>query len=205
MTIIYIARHGQNEDNAEGILNGHRDKPLTAIGRGQAKELGVALKGSALSFSTVYSSPLSRAFETAEIATEIAGLKPPNVHELLIERDFGIMSGKRTDQIEEICGTSVIKTDTITYFLDPEGAETFPQLLERAETLLIELKEKHPDETLLLVTHGDIGKMLYAQFYGLPWKSVLTDFHFGNCELLPLKEGADPNKPHIVSIKQHNH
>ncbi|MBP7769257.1 histidine phosphatase family protein, partial [Candidatus Saccharibacteria bacterium] len=38
---IYIARHGQNKDNAEGILNGHRDRPLTELGRRQAMELAL--------------------------------------------------------------------------------------------------------------------------------------------------------------------
>ncbi len=41
---IFIARHGQNEDNINGILNGHRDLPLTSLGREQAKELGEAIR-----------------------------------------------------------------------------------------------------------------------------------------------------------------
>ena len=36
---IYIARHGQNQDNAKGVLNGHRDLPLTDLGRAQAVDL----------------------------------------------------------------------------------------------------------------------------------------------------------------------
>lgn len=61
MTEIFIARHGQNEDNASGILNGHRDLPLTGLGRKQAKELGEGIKAAGLQFDAVYSSPLSRA------------------------------------------------------------------------------------------------------------------------------------------------
>lgn len=42
---IFIARHGQNEDNVNGILNGHRDLPLTELGRQQARELGEGIRG----------------------------------------------------------------------------------------------------------------------------------------------------------------
>ena len=44
MTTIYIARHGQNEDNVRGILNGHRDLPLTDLGRQQARQLARHIK-----------------------------------------------------------------------------------------------------------------------------------------------------------------
>ena len=65
MTTIYIARHGQNEDNVHGILNGHRDLPLTDLGRQQARQLARHIKDRGLVFDAVYASPLGRAFETA--------------------------------------------------------------------------------------------------------------------------------------------
>jgi broad specificity phosphatase PhoE len=40
MATFYVARHGQNVDNANGILNGHRDLPLTELGEKQAQTLG---------------------------------------------------------------------------------------------------------------------------------------------------------------------
>ena len=99
----------------------------------------------------------------------------------------------------------IIKTDTITYFLNPEGAETFPDLVSRAKLLLNEMKEKHSNQTVLLVSHGDIGKMIYATYYNLSWKNVLTQFHFGNSELLLLSEDSHSDDHHVFSIEQHNH
>ncbi len=115
------------------------------------------------------------------------------------------MTGQLVSDIERLCKPNIIKTDTITYFLSPDGAETFPDLLERGKTELSWLQEAHAEEPVLLVTHGDIGKMIYARFYGLPWQDVLTGFHFGNCELLLLADGANPREPHVVRIDQHNH
>ena len=60
MTEIFIARHGQNEDNANGILSGHRDLPLTGLGRAQACELGEGIRLAGLQFDAVCGSPLSR-------------------------------------------------------------------------------------------------------------------------------------------------
>jgi probable phosphoglycerate mutase len=204
MLRIYLARHGQNEDNANGILNGHRDEPLTDKGREQASEVAAKIAAAGLVFDQIYTSPLSRAHDTADIiAAAIAGPKPVVLEEL-IERDFGSLSGQDQTQIEELCGPDVIKTDTITYFLDPEGAETFPDLLERAGRLLRRLGDIAADGTILLVTHGDFGKMVYAKYYKLNWQDVLTQFHFGNSELLLLSEDSAPDEAHVFSIEQHN-
>jgi len=203
---IYLARHGQNEDNVNGILNGHRDLPLTDLGREQAREAGRLICERCLRFDVVYSSPLVRAFETAQIIAEIASTPAPVVHPLLIERNFGVMSGQPVSRIKELCAPDIIETDTITYFLSPEGAETFPELITRARTLLTELASKHTeDKTILLVGHGDMGKMIYAAYYNLPWEQVLTQFHFGNSELLLLSPDSSAEDAHVFTLTQHNH
>ncbi len=205
MIKIYIARHGQNRDNAEGILNGHRDEPLTEIGINQAKELAEHIFVEGLTFKHVFSSPLIRAYSTAEVITDKLGLGKPVVLDALIERDFGIMTGKLISDIETLCAPNIIKTETITYFLSPKDAETFPEMLIRGQSV-IDLLEIMPLEgNVLLVCHGDIGKMIYASFYGLPWKDVLINFHFGNSELLLLDHQSDPDKRHVLKLHQHNH
>ena len=79
MTTIYIARHGQNEDNVCGILNGHRNLSLTDLGRQQAQQLARRIKDRGLVFDVVYTSPLDRAFETAAIVATELGLAEPIV------------------------------------------------------------------------------------------------------------------------------
>lgn len=77
MTRIYLARHGQDQDNEAGILNGHRDKPLTNIGVEQAGQLARKISEAGIRFDKVYSSPLQRAYETAKIVTDALNLDPP--------------------------------------------------------------------------------------------------------------------------------
>ena len=205
MLKIYIARHGQNEDNANGILNGHRDLPLTETGRRQAHLLANGIKEAGLTFDAIYASPLSRAYDTAAEVAEILGLSKPQVMQSIIERDFGVMTGKPVGDIEKYCGPDIVKTDTITYFLSPDGAESFPVLLERGKRALVEVQSRHQEGSVLLVTHGDIGKMLYASYYHLPWMDILTMFHFGNSELLLLAPDSKAEDAHVIHIEQHNH
>src|SRR5688572_3242268 len=170
---LFIARHGQNEDNVHGILNGRRDLPLTELGREQARQLATGIKEAGLEFDVIFSSPLSRAYETAQIIADELGVQKPVVLELLIERDFGEMTGKATAKIKELCAPNIIETATITYFLNPHGAETFPQLLERGHEALKELRNRATDKKALAVCHGDIGKMIYAAATDKSWMDVL--------------------------------
>ena len=198
---IYIARHGQNEDNVNGILNGHRDLPLTELGRTQARQLAEGIAHANLSFDTVYCSPLVRARETAVIVAQQIGAPEPIVLPLLIERDFGIMTGKPTSQIEALCAPDIVKTDTITYFLNPSGAETFPQLITRGQKILDTIRQTHSSGNILLVCHGDIGKMIYCAATNTDWRDALTNFHFGNGDLIDVS-GA--GKAHKIQLEQFN-
>lgn len=197
-------RHGQNLDNLNGILNGHRDEPLTEKGLAQAREIAEKIKDEQLAFNAVYSSPLSRAFDTAKIVHEIVNTPIPQKEELLIERDFGVMTGKKISEIETLCSPDIIKTENTTYFLNPNRAETFPDLMKRAGLLLEKINNNHTSGNVLLVCHGDIGKMVYAKYYNLDWESVLVQFHFGNCDLLLLSEESPADETHVFDLKQHD-
>lgn len=200
---IYLTRHGQDQDNVRGILNGRRDEALTALGEEQARRLAKQIKSSGLNFSAVYTSPLQRARNTAiAICSEIGGTA--TVDELLIERDFGIMTGRQQAEIDKYCAPDVFKTETINYFLSPEGAETFPELIERAKKLLKNIDAQKSDGNILLVTHGDIGKMIYAAYYNLDWREVLAKFHFGNSDLLILSADSGADEAHVFKNEQYN-
>ena len=237
---IYLARHGQDEDNAAGILNGHRDQPLTSTGMKQASTVAEKIRRAGLTFDAIYSSPLQRAYKTAQIiasegqclrskegtvstACESKGgdkdeddgsISMPSVQVMdqLIERNFGVMTGTPTKEIQERCSGpgELLLTDTISYFLKPEGAETFfPDLIQRAKSVIADIVERHEDQgdesSVLLVTHGDFGKMMYAAYYQLQWEDVLRQFHFGNSEVLLLSKDSTADNAHVFEIEQFNH
>ncbi|MEI6529621.1 MAG: histidine phosphatase family protein [Candidatus Falkowbacteria bacterium] len=201
---IYLTRHGQDEDNVNGILNGHRNQKLTDLGEDQARRLAGHIKSSALSFLAVYCSPLERAKHTAEIICLTLDRQKPKILDLLIERNFGIMTGRPLADIERLCAPDLFKTETINYFLSPVGAETFPDLISRSHKLLSEILERHKEGNILLVTHGDIGKMIYATYYNLDWQDVLRQFHFGNSDLLILSPDSKAEDAHVFKNQQFN-
>ena len=205
MLKIYLARHGQNKDNVDGLLNGHRDLPLTERGIEQATEIANKIKRAGILLDYVFSSPLIRAFETARIISDTTRSPEPKKEHLLIERDFGIMTGKNVADIEKLCAPNIIKAEIITYFIDVDGAETFPSLMKRAKVLLNKIETEYKEGSVLLVTHGDIGKMIYAEYYKLDWKQVLTQFHFGNCDLLLMSKDSKADESHVFKLSQYNH
>jgi broad specificity phosphatase PhoE len=203
MLKIYITRHGQNVDNKDNILNGCRDYPLTDLGREQAKELAEKIKERGIYFNCIYSSPLIRALETAVIISGTLGGPKPISEDLLLERDFGIMTGKTKLEIQDLCAPDLYTAQGITYFTKPEGGETFPEAMDRAGKLLEKINSKHQDGNILLVCHGDIGKIIYAKYYNLDWKTGLSEFHFGNCDLV-LLSGDVNDEHHVFKTQQFN-
>ena len=133
MLKIYLTRHGQDRDNANGILNGRRDEPLTDLGIEQANQVAAKIKEAGLVFDKIYSSPLKRAAQTAQIISMFLDARAPICLKDLIEREQGKMTGQRVCDVEKMCAPHILKTDLVTYFTSAEGAETFPEMRDRAE------------------------------------------------------------------------
>ena len=202
MNTYFLIRHGEDYDNVEGLLNGHRDRPLTAKGIGQAIELAEKIKLANLKFDVFFSSPLNRVYTTASIVASYNNLPTPIVEPLLIERDFGKLSGTPRGDILKNCGDRVYVTPTINYVLDTHGAETFPSMIDRANQLFDKLDKDFQDKNILLASHGDIGKMIFCAYYKLEWKNVLQDFHLGNSEMIKMSPDTDSKNPKVITIDQ---
>ena len=67
--------------------------------------------------------------------------------------------------------------------------------------MLSEINQRETSGRVLLVCHGDIGKMIYAAATGHDWRDVLRDFHFGNGELIELSPNGNA---HVIKLEQHN-
>ncbi|MCA9644705.1 MAG: histidine phosphatase family protein, partial [Myxococcales bacterium] len=100
MDILFV-RHGESEANAQGIMQGSLDSPLSERGREQAAVLGEWLKARGLEFEAAYCSPLSRAKETAHILCERLLRAPPQVEADLAEISSGDLQGLDAAQIAE--------------------------------------------------------------------------------------------------------
>ena len=96
-TRIIAIRHGETAWNVDTRIQGHLDIPLNATGRWQAERLAQALRDEPI--TAIYTSDLTRAWETAQYIGELQGL--PVIKEAgLRERDFGDFEGKTFAEIE---------------------------------------------------------------------------------------------------------
>jgi len=180
---IFLIRHGEDKDNAAGILNGRRDKSLTEKGVQQAQVVAHKLKECNINY--IYTSPLLRAYQTAKIISDIIGIEQIIADQLLVERDFGILTGRSVSDIP-IYTDRIINFDGVNYFLEVEGAESFPALYERAKKFLSDVPSDHTNEKILIVSHGDIGKMIRGVYYGWDWERSLETPYFHNTDIIEL-------------------
>lgn len=202
MLRIYLTRHGQSSDNANSVFNHKVGNPLTELGRKQALNLAKKLKTLKITFDKVYCSPLKRALETAQVVSLGLDLSEPEVLKNLSEREFGDLEGEKLVDIAKLCSKTV-DIGPFLYCLTGPNVEPFPKLFKRAKKVLEEIKRKHTKGNILLVSHGDIGKMLFAAFYKLSWLKTLKMFNFGNCELILLSK-INPSKAKLISEEQYN-
>ena len=94
-----IARHAQSTGNARGRWQGRDDTRLTDLGRKQASLLGERFRAEGYRPSHIYSSPLSRTYETAQIASSAWDLPIVPIDDLM-ETDVGVFTGLNWEEIE---------------------------------------------------------------------------------------------------------
>ncbi|RYM06666.1 histidine phosphatase family protein [Sporolactobacillus sp. THM7-7] len=149
MTEICLVRHGETDWNALGKLQGREDIPLNTRGKEQAKMVGQYLKGT--HFSAVYTSPLLRAKETASIVNQYIGGVPMTESGAFIEKAYGQASGMTvTERDRHYPGGQI------------PGLEPFDTIEKRAMSGLKKIKEHHPGDQVLVVSHGGLINVILS-------------------------------------------
>ena len=171
--LIYIIRHGETDFNRQGRIQGQVDNPLNENGIRLGRITGEGLKD--VKFDMIFSSPLKRALQTADLVTSPSKVLhnqeniPLFKDDRLMEIDCGIWDGKLIlhDHME-------IEDPTFPmFFNDPEHFPGFPegettwQVIERTGEVLDELirREDLQDKTVLVSTHGCAMRGMLQRFY----------------------------------------
>jgi broad specificity phosphatase PhoE len=152
---IYLARHGETEWSLTGKHTGRSDIPLTS--RGEANACQLAQRLARLSFAQVFTSPLSRARRTCELAGfQAQAVVDPE----LVEWDYGEYEGRRTADIR------LERPDWYLFRDGCPGGETLNAVGERADRVIGRLRAAPGD--VLLFSHGHFLRILTARWLGLP-------------------------------------
>lgn len=186
---LYIVRHGKTLWNAEGRLQGHSDIALNDEGRQMAKALGERLAD--IPFDKIYSSPLSRAYETAELIRGDRDI-PIIKDSRLMEISFGDMEGITVDEwFDEKSPYRFFIAEPEKYTA-PKNGESLEAVMKRSRNFLqteIEPLEGSADR-IMIVAHGALNKglMCHIQNHGIRdyWNNHLQEncsadiFYFEN-------------------------
>ena len=129
---LFVVRHGETERSAGHIYSGQADVPLTAAGRRQAQEAGERLADAGI--DAIWSSPLSRATETAEAIAEATGA-PIRVDERLIEVDYGELEGFDRDRAKRHFGAAFKDWRADPFSAPLPGMEPLGDALARARAV----------------------------------------------------------------------
>ena len=163
---IYIVRHGETAWNAEKRIQGQIDIGLNPAGLAQADAAGKWLAG--LPVAAVYSSDLLRARQTAERIAALPGLALRLVPAVR-ERRYGVFEGLTYSEAKTRHPAHYHAFEMrVPDFSLPEGGESLHQLFERVTLCLREIASRHPDETVVLVTHGGVLDIINRFVRGNP-------------------------------------
>lgn len=156
---LLLIRHAEPSEEAHGRCYGSLDIGLSSRGQLRARLLARTLERVPL--VAVYTSPRTRALETAQPLAALHGL-PATVDEALREIDFGDFEGRSYDEIRLAAPDlyrAWMETPTHVHF---PGGESYQLLRRRALAAMHAIRSRHAGETAAIVSHGGILRALLA-------------------------------------------
>lgn len=161
-TDLYLIRHGQTDWNAKLRIQGITETCLDDIGKEQARKLGVSF--AELCVGAIYTSPLKRAKETAEIIGSFHGcaiIEDPMLH----EGKFGELEGISVPEFNEKYAAEIKRRhqlpreQRLRHKFSP-GAESVHEIASRVVPSLHQIAKGHVGENVIVVTHGFVMRSL---------------------------------------------
>ena len=169
---IVLVRHGQTEENFLGKIQGLSNNLMNDTGRRQCQNLRRKLEG--IHFDICYMSPLVRTVETAFILIGDSCEMIPDKR--LIERDMGELEGKSVQEYNayQFWNYTMNRSDF--------GIEPVQDIFKRCKEFLDYIVDKHPNKTVLIVTHSAPYRALRYLIEKEPLKGPLLDGKIDNCQ-----------------------
>jgi probable phosphomutase (TIGR03848 family) len=163
MTVFVLIRHGLTDVVGKRIVGRLPGIHLNETGKHQAQTLAVRI--SVLPIAELYSSPLERTRETAQLIAERLKV-PVQTEEEVIEVDFGEWTGKTFEELHAIPEWRYFNRVRST--TRPPRGESMLDVAHRAVGVLERLRRAHRDKWIGIVSHGDWIRGAVAQYCGIP-------------------------------------
>jgi broad specificity phosphatase PhoE len=175
----WLVRHGESTWNSERRFQGTLDAPLSARGRAQASALAAGLGDTR--FDALYTSPLSRARETAAACGARLGLEAVLLEELR-EIHLGGWEGLTLDDVQAREGDYYRRWLEAPVDHPAPGGEPMPGLATRVRAALDRLSAVHPEGRVLVVAHGGVIASALCGWLDRPLNAIWT-FRLANASI----------------------
>jgi broad specificity phosphatase PhoE len=162
-TRLYLVRHGATQLASEERFSGSIGVDLSEEGRWQAARLADRLRQEKL--TALYSSPLSRAVETARIVGGPCGLAV-EIRDGLQEISHGHWEGLTRADVEARYPDEYAAWEEDPFTFAPEGGESGVSVLARALPVIREIVTRHPGERVLVVSHKATIRLVISSLLG---------------------------------------
>ena len=201
MTTVYLVRHGETNGNLEQRFQGTKDYPLNAQGSRQGELLGSALREYPIDI--IYTSPLSRAYETARLVAK----HHPGVKVIpqkgLEEIHAGVIEGEKLADLPvkypEVFQTMLGSPVDLAY----PGGENTRQVYDRVAKTMEDIVAQNKNKTIVVVSHGFAIQTYLHYASGKPFKEMQR-YIVTNTSITKFVYGEDLT-PQLIYADKHDH
>lgn len=188
VTTLYIVRHCQSAGNQGGRFQGQFDGPVNEMGEKQLELLSLRFRNEHL--DAIYSSPLTRAYKTAQAIDRFHDL-PIQTMDGLSEIDVGEMENQLLSEIAVKYPEVAHNWDSAPDLCAFPGGETMSQVYRRINDAIDQIIEENPGKTVAVATHGGVIRNLYARVEYGSIEGLRKSVVFGNTSVsvLEAKDG----------------
>ena len=188
---IYLIRHGLSEGNNKGIYQGGLDFPLTKFGRMQAQALGRWLNHYGAGPARIFTSPQTRALQTAEELAALNGGPPIEADADLREFNGGKIEGLKIEEAREKYPEFEQRSLEQRCDMSDYGGDSYEEIHARLARFIAKVQDGHRDENVLVVSHGGTLHQLLCRWCGWPTpRHFLTRFSNCCCHKLEITDVA---------------
>lgn len=197
---LLFVRHGETVGNLERIAHGQSESPLNERGVRQAKITAHMLRDWERDYHRVYTSPLSRAQHTGQHIADSLGL-PIDIHADLIEGFLGDWEGVTYQELDDFgFAKHSIRDDDFS----GHSGESPNQLGDRVARAVSEIRGRHPEENIILVSHGAAIAHLIARLLDTR-PAFGHQYVMHNSAVTELAFMEDSDKPELSTLNFHEH
>ena len=201
MTRVILVRHCEAQGNTDGTFQGRTDCDIS--GNGETQLELVALRCRNMPIDVIYSSPLKRAYRTAEAINQYHHLEI-HTDDRLMEIDGGVWEGEVWNDLPSLFPDDTERWNRRPYEFAPKNGETMRQVYDRIWDGVTDIVRKNKGKTILITSHGCAIRNFLCRALGRPIEQ-LNEVDWCDNTGVNIIDFDDAVNPHVVMMNDASH